>query len=69
MPRFMEKVPEVESQHGALEDAIPGLLEKFNGNQTKVAEHLGLSPAFVSRWLRKHGYTQLVKWVKQGEPA
>lgn len=62
---------ELAKQHGDLERVIPEHLKKFNGSQKEVAEKLGATQAFVSRWLQRHGYRKQVIWVKdpESEPA
>ena len=63
------RITAVEKKHGALQEVIPRLLDKHNGNQRMVADSIGLSPAFISRWLRRHNYIQVIQWVKCEEPA
>jgi len=60
-----KKIRAIESKLGTLDSTIPFLLKEFHGNQRLVADCIGLSPAFISRWLRQHGYVQVVQWVKQ----
>lgn len=48
-----------------LESVIPALLADL-GTQKAVAEHLGLSQATISTWLRDNGYVPKVIYVKQG---
>lgn len=58
------RIQEVEREHNApIEQIIPDLLNKF-GTQKAVADHLGLSQATISMWLKENGYVQKVIYVR-----
>lgn len=60
------RLPEVEADRGVpLEVLIPALLSQM-GTQKAVADHLGLSQATVSTWLKTNGYVPVVRWEKVG---
>lgn len=59
------RLPEVEQAHGQpLETLIPDLLAVF-GTQKAVADHLGVSQATISTWLRDNGFVPVVTYVKK----
>lgn len=58
MPRIDKSAKEVEQA-----------LAKANGNQRKAAEALGVSQGWLTRWLNRNGYRQIIQWVKEGLPA
>jgi len=59
------RLPEVERAHGQpLETLIPDLLAAL-GTQKAVADHLGISQATISTWLRENGFVPVVTYVKQ----
>lgn len=49
------------------EDQVLGALTDAQGNQRRAAEQLGLSQAWVTKFLKKNGYVQRVTWVKAKE--
>jgi predicted transcriptional regulator len=61
-PSSSEKL---EVQYGVpVEQLIPDLLNKL-GTQKAVADHLGISQATVSTWLKDNGYVPKTVYVKQ----
>lgn len=59
-----DRLLEIERERGDLHMVIPALLNECNGLQRVAAARLGVSPATISYWLKKHGYTAVVRWEK-----
>ena len=43
---------------------VKAILAKYNGNTTKAAQSLGISQAWLSKWLKKNGFIRKIEWVK-----
>jgi len=52
----------LEDQYGDLHEAIPKLVEQHG--QDKAAYLLNVRPYWISRWLRRNGYVQEVRWIR-----
>ena len=48
---------------GNLDDVLPKLVNEMG--QQRTASHLNVSQAWVSEWLRRHGYKKMTRWEKQ----
>jgi len=60
-----DRLKEVQDAHSIpVEQLIPDLLNKL-GTQKAVADHLGISQATVSTWLKDNGYVPKTVYVKQ----
>lgn len=60
---------EIEQKLGRpLDRLIPDLLDQM-GSQKAVADHLGISQASLSRWLKENGYQAKVVWEKVNDAA
>lgn len=60
---------EIEQKQGRpLDRLIPDLLDQL-GSQKAVADHLGISQASLSRWLKENGYQAKVVWEKVNDAA
>lgn len=58
------RLPEIEKEHNeSLHTLIPRLLDEF-GTQKAVADHLGISQATLSVWLRDNGFIAKTVYVK-----
>jgi len=53
--------------HGNLHEVIPMLASRVG--QEETARTLGVRQAWVSRWLRTHGYVQVVQYVRNESEA
>jgi len=59
---------EVEQAHNTpLDELIPALVNAM-GSQKAAADHLGVSQATISTWLKEHNYIPKVTYIK-GEPS
>lgn len=47
------------------EDQVLGALRDAQGNQRRAAQLLGLSQAWLGKWLKQNGYVQVIRWEKQ----
>lgn len=44
------------------ESEVIKALNAANGHQRTAAETLKVSPAWISKWLRKKGYVPVIRW-------
>lgn len=52
------------------ESEVIGALKEADGNQARAAARLGVSQAWVTKWLNRNGYVRQVTWVKrEQQPA
>jgi hypothetical protein len=67
----MSKTSSIErvltEHHGNLHEVIPSLASRVG--QEETARTLGVRQAWVSRWLRTHGYVQVVQYVRNESEA
>jgi hypothetical protein len=61
------RLQELEQEHSTpLDQLIPDLVNRL-GTQKAAADHLGISQATISTWLKAHGYTPRTIYMKEGE--
>lgn len=59
------RLQELEQEHGTtIERLIPDLVNSL-GSQKAAADHLGISQATISTWLRDNGYSPRTIYEKQ----
>jgi len=56
------KLDELQKAGWDLEKTIPAMVN--SGGQKRAADELGVTQASISNWLKKQGYTQIVRYVK-----
>ena len=62
--------PQLEAQHEeAMDTLIPRLLQRYGGSQLMVALELGVSQAWLSRWLKANGYVEVKTWIRQEQAS
>jgi DNA invertase Pin-like site-specific DNA recombinase len=65
------KTPTIEKllakQHGDLHELIPQMVNEKG--QSKTADELGVHQGWISRWLNRNGYRQVIQWVKEDGAA
>lgn len=59
------KLREVEQSRGNLKLLIPRLVNERG--QKGAADELGVSATTISLWLKKHGYTPIIQYIRKGE--
>jgi len=56
------KLDELQKAGWDLEKTIPAMVN--SGGQKRAADELGVTQASISNWLKKQGYTQIIRYVK-----
>ncbi len=51
------------------EKEVQSALAQHNGNLHKAASVLGITQAWLSKWLKKNGFTRKVEWTKKTDGA